>query len=103
MVSNVVDNINAGALPNFQEMFVAVINQEVSLNLEEAKEIFDVEFAQNVVEGMDEQQIDEMYHSTVNKIMKHIKGQLDPYLNIGEDIDQLFSEFVKVFNDLKQD
>jgi hypothetical protein len=103
MVSIVVDHINTGALPKFQDMFLTIINKEVNTNLEEAKEIFKIKFTDNVASEMSVNEIDEFYHSSINSVMSLFRRQLDPYLNIGEEIDQLFSEFVQIYCSFKKE
>lgn len=99
MLNEINDHVNAGSLPNYHEMFIRIINKEVSTNLDEARDIFNKEFVENLSEGED--QIDDLYHNAVNVIMKHFRTNLDPYLNVGDEIDQVFSEFVKVYNNHK--
>lgn len=99
MLNEINDHINSGSLPNYHEMFIRIINKEVSTNLDEARDIFNKEFVENLCEAED--QIDDLYHNAVNVIMKHFRTNLDPYLNVGDEIDQVFSEFVKVYNNHK--
>lgn len=98
MVSIVVDHINTGALPKFQDMFLTIINKEVNINLEEAKLLFKTNFTDNLSSGLTENKIDELYHYSINSVMRLFRRQLDPYLNIGEEIDMLFSEFLQIHN-----
>jgi len=98
----IIHNLNTSKIPNFHDLFISLINKEVNTNLEEAREIFQSEFADLISEEMEETQIDSLYQSTVGIIMKHIRGNLDPYLNVGEEIDQLFSEFSEIYSQAKQ-
>lgn len=101
LLSILVGHVNDGALPNFQDVFLNLINKEVNTNLDEARNLFKIHFSQQIVEGMDDANIDELYHKAANVIMKSFKRNLDPYLNVGEEIESVFTEFVKVYNDTK--
>lgn len=103
IIQVITENLNnSSSIPNFDEMFNILINKEVNANLEEAREIFQCEFSQNISEEMEEGQIDELYQNAVEITMKQFKINLDPYLNVGEEIDHLFNEFLEIFKETKQ-
>ncbi|CAI2364913.1 unnamed protein product [Moneuplotes crassus] len=93
--------LNSSSIPNFHDMFLDLINKEVNANIEEAKHVFQIEFSDNLIEGMEETQIDKLYQTTAGMVMKHFRANLDPYLNVGEEIDQLFNDFMGTYNQAK--
>lgn len=103
MISILTEHINSGALPNYHQMFDSIIDKEISLNIEEAKEIFESEFVQKLHDGAEDCKIDERYHVVANHIMKTFKRQLDPDLNVEDEITHVFNGFVQKYNIIKQD
>jgi len=103
MVKILVDHINVGALPVYDQMLDNIVKKEVDLNLNEAKDIFEYEFVQKVEHYNDESEIDEFYHNASNAIMMNFKRQLDPYLNVGEEVSLIFDQFLEVYNRIKQE
>jgi len=85
MICIMVDYVNSGELPNFQEIFTTIYNKETSMNLSEEKDKSDQDFPMSINNKMSEIQKNELDHSPS-----------DPNINY-------FNDFAKTHISSKQD
>lgn len=86
MMSILVNYINLGSLPIYHNMFLAIVEKELGLIIDEAKAIFDTEFDQKVEHDTEEHEIDELYQQANNQILLHFKRHIDAYLEVGDEV-----------------